>query len=96
MCESVTNTLCVFTCLTYHGRFDETPGVALRYVGLEHTRRAPGLIHTSEHVDLPSAHGGCGRMDRLGERRNRLPLVGDGVVPERKQRHFLRLMKLPI
>lgn len=87
-CECVTKTLCVATCLTYHGRFNETPGVALRHVGLEDARRPPGLVHTSEHVDLPSAHRGRGRVDRLGERRNRLPLVGDRVVPEQKEFWF--------
>lgn len=69
-------------CLTYHGRLDETPGVALRHVGLEDARRAPGLVHAPEHVDLPPAHGGGCRMDRLRQRRHRFPLVGDGIVPE--------------
>lgn len=67
--------------LTDHGGFDEAPGVALRHVGLQDPRRAAGLVHSSEHVDLPPAHRGGRRVDRLGEGGDRLPLVGDGVVP---------------
>lgn len=84
-------------CLTYHGWFNEAPGVALRYVGLEDTRRAPGLVHTSEHVNLPSAHRGRRRMDRLRKRRNCLPLVGYSVVPgwvKKKEESYLLFFKM--
>lgn len=72
--------------LTYHGWLNEAPGVGLRHVWLEHTSGAPGLVHTSKHVDLPSAHRGCRRMHRFGEWGNRLPLVGYCVVSGEKER----------
>ena len=84
------HTLWVFvTRLTYHGWFDEAPGVALRYVGLKDARRAPGLVHASEHVHLPSAHRGGRGVDRLGKRWDRLPLVCDGIVPGGQKRKIV-------
>lgn len=70
--------------LTDHGRLDEAPGVALRHVGLQDARRAAGFVHAPEDVDLPAAHRGRRRVHGLGQRRDRLPLVGDGVVPEQR------------
>lgn len=76
-----------FARLTDHGRLDEAPGVGLRDIRLEHAGGAAGLVHASEHVDLPPADRGCCRMHRFGERADGFPLVGYCVIPgEKKER----------
>lgn len=74
-----------FARLTDHRRLDEAPGVGLRDIRLEHARGAPGLVHASEHVDLPPADRGCCRMHRFGERADGFPLVGYCVIPGEKK-----------
>lgn len=78
-----------FARLTYHWRLDEAPGVGLGDIRLEHARWAPGLVHSSKHVDLPPAHRGCGRMHRFGQRADGFPLVGYCVIPGEKE-HILK------
>lgn len=81
-----TTSCCSNDPLTDHGGLYKAPGVGLRDVRLQNTSWASGLVHSTEYVDLPSAYGGSCRMNRLGQRRHRLPLICDGVVPEGNRR----------
>lgn len=68
--------------LTNHWGLNEAPGVGLGDVGLQDARGSAGLVHPSKDIDLAPTDGGGGRVHGLGQGRDGLPLVGDGVVPE--------------
>lgn len=76
-----------YRSFTYHGRLYKTPRVSLRDVGLQDSSSTASLIYAPKDIDLSAANSSSCGMHSLWQRSDRLPLIGDCVVPK-TQRHM--------